>query len=80
MADERTTAALERLVAYVEQSSQALRSLGRPTDAQLAYGGGALEMLRTMGHISDEEMEVWFARVHEAAGGDDEHPLVSLDG
>jgi hypothetical protein len=37
-------------------------------------------MLRTMGHISQEEMDVWFTRVHEAAGGDDEHPLVSPDG
>jgi hypothetical protein len=36
-------------------------------------------MLRTMGHISHEEMQDWFARVHRAAGGDDEHPLVSVD-
>jgi hypothetical protein len=79
MAEERVIQALERLVSYVARSSAALRALGRPTDTQLAYGGGALEMLRDLGLITQDEMDEWFARVHEAAGGDDEHPLISID-
>jgi hypothetical protein len=76
--DEPVLAELERLVAHVEKSSAALRSLGRPTDSQLAYAGGALEVLRSLDLITDVEFQEWFDRAHQAAGGEEEHPLVEL--
>jgi hypothetical protein len=75
MAEQRVIDALKYLVWYVGESSESLRQQGRSTATQLAYGGGALEMLERVGLITFAELEHWFARVHEAAGGDDEHPL-----